>query len=159
MRLSFSAHSGAQPAGRPTCSALVAFLEGTVSSDLDDPAAPEGEAEDRGEAFITAAVLDVPDDEPALHMISCGHPPPLLLRGVQVGLLEVRHPAPPLGLTEFVETEPFAFEPGDIALLCTDSVIEARDRNGTFYPLADRVAGKLGKGPPRPQWTELAWAQ
>ncbi|MFF4731259.1 PP2C family protein-serine/threonine phosphatase [Streptomyces mirabilis] len=131
--------------------ALVAFLEGTVSSDLDDPAAPEGEAEDRGEAFITAAVLDVPDHEPVLHMINCGHPPPLLLRGGQVGLLEVRHPAPPLGLTEFVESqlfpETFAFEPGDIALLYTDGVIEARDRNGTFYPLAERVAGKSGKGP------------
>ncbi|MER5662343.1 PP2C family protein-serine/threonine phosphatase [Streptomyces mirabilis] len=131
--------------------ALVAFLEGTVSSDLDDPAAPEGEAKDRGEAFITAAVLDVPDHEPVLHMINCGHPPPLLLRGGQVGLLEVRHPAPPLGLTEFVESqlfpETFAFEPGDIALLYTDGVIEARDRNGTFYPLAERVAGKSGKGP------------
>ncbi|MEU1033995.1 PP2C family protein-serine/threonine phosphatase [Streptomyces mirabilis] len=132
-------------------SVLVAFLEGTVSSDLDDPAAPEGEAEDRGEAFITAAVLDVPDHEPALHMINCGHPPPLLLRGDQVGLLEVRHPAPPLGLTEFVESqlfpETFAFEPGDIVLLYTDGVIEARDRNGTFYPLEERVVGKFGKGP------------
>lgn len=132
-------------------SVLVAFLEGTVSSDLDDPAAPEGEAEDRGEAFITAAVLDVPDREPALHMINCGHPPPLLLRGDQVGLLEVRHPAPPLGLTEFVESqlfpETFAFEPGDIVLLYTDGVIEARDRNGTFYPLEERVVGKSGKGP------------
>jgi serine phosphatase RsbU (regulator of sigma subunit) len=131
--------------------ALVTFLEGTVSSDLDDPAAPQGEAEDRGEAFITAAVLDVPDHEPTLHMINCGHPPPLLLRGGQVGLLEVRHPAPPLGLTEFVETElspeTFAFEPGDIALLYTDGVIEARDQNGTFYPLAERVVGKSGKGP------------
>ncbi|MEN1882645.1 PP2C family protein-serine/threonine phosphatase [Streptomyces mirabilis] len=130
---------------------LVAFLEGTVSSDLDDPAGPEGEAEDRGEAFITAAVLDVPDHDPAIHMINCGHPPPLLLRGGQVGLLEVRHPAPPLGLTEFVRSRPspetFAFEPGDIALLYTDGVIEARDPNGTFYPLVERVAGKSGKGP------------
>lgn len=43
--------------------------------------------------------------------------------------------------------EAFAFEPGDIALLYTDGVIEARDRNGTFYPLAERVAAKSGKGP------------
>ncbi|WST79275.1 serine/threonine-protein phosphatase [Streptomyces sp. NBC_01136] len=130
---------------------LVAFLEGTVSSDLDDPAAPDDETEDRGEAFITAAVLDVPDDEPSLHLINCGHPPPLLLRGGQVGPLEVRHPAPPLGLTEFVDivlsAETFAFEPGDIVLLYTDGVIEARDRNGTFYPLAERMVSKSGKGP------------
>ncbi|MFI5557530.1 SpoIIE family protein phosphatase [Streptomyces sp. NPDC051738] len=43
--------------------------------------------------------------------------------------------------------ETFAFEPGDIALLCTDGVIEARDRDGTFYPLVERVVSKSGKGP------------
>ncbi|KAB1139249.1 serine/threonine-protein phosphatase [Streptomyces luteolifulvus] len=132
-------------------SALVTFLEGTVSSDLDDPAAPEAAAEDRGEAFITAAVMDIPDDEPLLHLINCGHPPPLLVRRGQVSPLEMRQPAPPLGLTEFggsdLFAEAFAFEDGDIALLYTDGVIEARNRDGTFYPLAERVAGKAGKGP------------
>ncbi|MEU5390228.1 PP2C family protein-serine/threonine phosphatase [Streptomyces tibetensis] len=132
-------------------SALVAFLGGTVSSDLDDPAAPDGRTEERGEAFITAAILDVPDDEPLLHLISCGHPPPLLVRDGHVSLLEVRHPALPLGLTESVEAdfppEAFTFDHGDVVLLYTDGVIEARDANGTFYPLAQRVAGKPGKNP------------
>ncbi|GHH09974.1 hypothetical protein GCM10018780_46440 [Streptomyces lanatus] len=131
--------------------ALMAFLEGTVSSDLDDPSALDAAAEDRGEAFITAAALDIPDDELVLHLVNCGHPPPLLLRHGEVGPLEVRHPAPPLGLTEFVESElseeEFAFEDGDIVLLYTDGVIEARDHEGTFYPLAERVAGRAGKGP------------
>ncbi|MFJ7072110.1 PP2C family protein-serine/threonine phosphatase [Streptomyces sp. NPDC098781] len=132
-------------------SALMEFLEGTVSSDLDDPAAPEDATEDRGEAFITAAALDLPDAEPLLHLINCGHPPPLLLRHGRISALEVRSPAPPLGLTEFVTTElaeeTFDFRPGDIALLYTDGVIEARDGDGTFYPLAERMAGKAGKGP------------
>ncbi|MEV6651907.1 PP2C family protein-serine/threonine phosphatase [Streptomyces sp. NPDC051219] len=127
---------------------LVTYLEGTVSSDLDDPAAGDESgdregSEDRGESFVTAAVLDVPDDEPVLHLISCGHPPPLLLRGGRATALEVRRPAPPLGLTSFDESdfavETFAFEPGDVILLYTDGVIEARDRSGTFYPLAERV--------------------
>ncbi|MGC0334359.1 serine phosphatase RsbU (regulator of sigma subunit) [Streptomyces sp. SAI-170] len=130
---------------------LVAFLEGTVSSDLDDPAASTVAADDRGEGFITAAVLDVPDDEPILRLINCGHPPPLLLRHGRVVPLETRHPAPPLGLGGFAGTEfsvaAFAFEQGDIALLYTDGVIEARDRDGTFYPLAQRVAGMADKGP------------
>ncbi|MFJ8630793.1 PP2C family protein-serine/threonine phosphatase [Streptomyces sp. NPDC093568] len=130
--------------------ALMTFLEGTVSSDLDDPAAPAA-AEDRGEAFITAAALDIPDDDPVLHLINCGHPPPLLLRHGRVTALEVGRPAPPLGLTEFVETElseeTFSFEYGDIALLYTDGVIEARDHEGTFYPLAERLADMGGKGP------------
>ncbi|MFD9031139.1 PP2C family protein-serine/threonine phosphatase [Streptomyces sp. NPDC059567] len=132
-------------------SALVSFLEGTVSSNLDNPGAPDIATEDRGEAFITAAVMDFPDDEPVIRLINCGHPPPLLLRRGQVSPLEVRHPAPPLGLTTFVETdlspETFGFEHGDIALLYTDGVIEARDQDGTFYPLADRVAGSASKGP------------
>ncbi|MGI5406147.1 PP2C family protein-serine/threonine phosphatase [Streptomyces chartreusis] len=132
--------------------ALMSFLEGTVSSDLDDPAALDATAEDRGESFITAAALDIPDDEPVLHLINCGHPPPLLLRGDQVRPLAVRHPAPPLGLTEFVATElseeTFAFEYGDVVLLYTDGVIEARDGGGTFYPLAERVAGKAAEHGP-----------
>ncbi|GAA3588686.1 PP2C family protein-serine/threonine phosphatase [Streptomyces osmaniensis] len=132
--------------------ALMSFLEGTVSSDLDDPAALDATAEDRGESFITAAALDIPDDEPVLHLINCGHPPPLLLRGDRVRPLAVRHPAPPLGLTEFVATElseeTFAFEYGDVVLLYTDGVIEARDGGGTFYPLAERVAGKAAEHGP-----------
>ncbi|MFF7771819.1 PP2C family protein-serine/threonine phosphatase [Streptomyces massasporeus] len=134
---------------------LVAFLEGTVSSDLDNPVDPEHRTEDRGEAFVTAAVLDVPDDEPVLHLINCGHPPPLLLGKGGIRLLEVSRPAPPLGLTEFVHTEVapqrFAFETGDIVLLYTDGVIEARDRNGTFYPLTQRLEQLTGSGDTEPE--------
>lgn len=131
--------------------ALVAYLEGTVSSNLDDPAADPDDPDDHGEAFITAAVLDVPDKESTLDLINCGHPSPLLLRGGQVTALDVRRPAPPLGLTEFMDSdvapEAFAFEPGDIILLYTDGVIEARDRSGAFYPLAERVAPWTGEHP------------
>ena len=131
--------------------ALVAYLEGTVSSNLDDPWADPDDPDDHGEAFITAAVLDVPDKESTLDVINCGHPSPLLLRGGQITALEVRRPAPPLGLTEFMDSdvapETFAFEPGDIVLLYTDGVIEARDRSGTFYPLAERVAPWTGEHP------------
>ncbi|MFF3399424.1 PP2C family protein-serine/threonine phosphatase [Streptomyces sp. NPDC002659] len=131
--------------------ALVAYLEGTVSSNLDDPGADPDDPDDHGEAFITAAVLDVPDKESTLDLINCGHPSPLLLRGGQVTALDVRRPAPPLGLTEFMDAdvapEAFAFEPGDIILLYTDGVIEARDRSGTFYPLAERVAPWTGEHP------------
>ncbi|WP_313904693.1 PP2C family protein-serine/threonine phosphatase [Streptomyces sp. SLBN-118] len=84
-------------------------------------------------------------------MINCGHPSPLLLRGGRVTALDVRRPAPPLGLTEIVDfdvaPETFAFEPGDIILLYTDGVIEARDRSGAFYPLGERVARWTGEHP------------
>ncbi|MET9960697.1 PP2C family protein-serine/threonine phosphatase [Streptomyces sp. NPDC006326] len=127
---------------------LVAHLEAAVAA---DPDGPDGEAVDSGEAFTTAAVLDVPDQEMTVHLVSCGHPPPLLLRGGQVVPLEVDHPAPPLGLTQYVDSgyavQSFSFEPGDVVLLYTDGVIEARDRAGSFYPLPERATGRSGDGP------------
>ncbi|MFD9792801.1 PP2C family protein-serine/threonine phosphatase [Streptomyces sp. NPDC059070] len=135
-----SAHQEAELSG------LVGYLEGAVAPDPDGTAGPES-----AEAFITAAVLDVPDHRQALHLINCGHPPPLLLRGGRVIALDVLRPAPPLGLASLVETaftaESFAFERGDIMLLYTDGVIEARDAAGTFYPLTARVAAWRGTGP------------
>jgi serine phosphatase RsbU (regulator of sigma subunit) len=135
--------------------ALVAWLEGTVSSDLDDPgaAAPgtEKATGEAGETFITAAVLDVPDDTSVLRLINCGHPPPLLLSGGRVTPLEVRDPAPPLGLTAFRDSpftaQDFSFRPGDLLLLYTDGVVEARDGSGAFYPLAQRMAAAPEDGP------------
>ncbi|WP_308048992.1 PP2C family protein-serine/threonine phosphatase [Streptomyces sp. TRM72054] len=95
------------------------------------------------QADLTASVLDIPDDAPVVHLINCGHPPPLLLHKGQVTSLEVSDPAPPLGLEEFAAApsaaETFPFEPGDFLLLYTDGVIEARDGSGAFYPLAQRM--------------------
>ncbi|MGX1565381.1 PP2C family protein-serine/threonine phosphatase [Streptomyces sp. NPDC055506] len=123
--------------------ALVAHLEGTVSSDLDDPEAAEFGTTALSEGFITAAVLDIPDDSPVVHLINCGHPPPLLLHQGRITALEVARPLPPLGLTEFADSsftaQTFPFEPGDTLLLYTDGVSEARDKAGTFYPLAERM--------------------
>ncbi|MFD9407505.1 PP2C family protein-serine/threonine phosphatase [Streptomyces sp. NPDC059989] len=140
-----------QEAGLP---GLVDYLEGAVSPDLDDGG-------ERGESFVTAAVLDIPDDEPVVHLVSCGHPPPLVLRrGGRVEPLDVDQPAPPLGLAGLVGSaaglraagppvtaQTFAFEEGDVLLLYTDGVLEARDRSGVFYPLAERAAAWSGLHP------------
>ncbi|MEV8099604.1 PP2C family protein-serine/threonine phosphatase [Kitasatospora sp. NPDC085879] len=125
---------------------LVTHLEKAVFGDPGDTGDPADSTLDAegGESFITAAVLDIPDTEPVIHLADCGHPPPLLLRAGRVTPLDVSRPAPPLGLTELagsgVEVETFAFEEGDIVLLYTDGVIEARDESGTFYPLTERLA-------------------
>ncbi|MFF4297570.1 PP2C family protein-serine/threonine phosphatase [Streptomyces vinaceus] len=137
-----------QEADLPT---LVAYLEAAVAADPDGADGADEPADDPGEAFTTAAVLDIPDREMTVRLISCGHPPPLLLRGGRVIPLEVDHPAPPLGLTRYVDTgfapQSFSFEPGDMILLYTDGVIEARDAEGTFYPLPERAADWPGDGP------------
>ncbi|MDX2705776.1 PP2C family protein-serine/threonine phosphatase [Streptomyces sp. PA03-6a] len=131
--------------------ALVLWLEQAISSDLTDPAADAGPAEDEAESFVTAVVADIPDDEPVVHLVTCGHPPPLRLHEGCVTPLDMPAPAPPLGLTQFAGGEPsvltFAFEPGDTLLLYTDGVVEARDVAGAFYPLTGRLAGQPAGDP------------
>ncbi|WP_328323967.1 MULTISPECIES: PP2C family protein-serine/threonine phosphatase [unclassified Streptomyces] len=126
-------------------------LEAGVVSDRSYTARAQGAAEDSGEAFVTAAVLDIPDAEPELELVSCGHPPPLVVHAGRVHTLGVREPAPPLGLGHLLSSvftaETFAFGVGDILLLYTDGVIEARDTAGRFYPLADRIASWAADGP------------
>ncbi|SFX55278.1 serine/threonine-protein phosphatase [Streptomyces atratus] len=135
---------------------LVAHLETSIAPDPEDPAHDNGDENaggdpDLAESFVTAAVLDIPDDAAELHLVSCGHPPPLLLRAGEVIPLAVRAPAPPLGLARLVITEhtaeTFGFEAGDTLLLYTDGVIESRDRAGNFYPLRERAASWCGAGP------------
>ncbi|MFD0274342.1 PP2C family protein-serine/threonine phosphatase [Kitasatospora sp. NPDC127111] len=114
-----------------------------VLGETDGPGVSPG-ADDSGESFITAVILDIPDDGSTLRLIDCGHPPPLLLHDGTTTALNARHPAPPLGLGELApttyEVEVFPFLPGDRLLIYTDGVIEARDAERRFYPLTERVA-------------------
>lgn len=127
---------------------LVTHLEGAVRWDSADNPGSDTEA---GESFVTAVVVDIPDDEPVVHLISCGHPAPLLLRCTAATALAVPEPAPPVGLgwmsgNPYVPAT-FPFTQGDRLLLYTDGVTETRDRNGAFYPLAERVTAWAGQAP------------
>ncbi|MFC9456184.1 PP2C family protein-serine/threonine phosphatase [Streptomyces sp. NPDC056983] len=100
-------------------------------------------ADEVGEHFITALLLEIPSDGHTTRMTCCGHPPPLLLHGHHVRTLTSPQPAPPLGVaglqvTQFPVDE-FAFLSGDTLILYTDGVTEARNEGGAFYPLAQRV--------------------
>ncbi|MEV7913692.1 PP2C family protein-serine/threonine phosphatase [Streptomyces griseus] len=120
---------------------LVTYLDRSVCWNLVEP----GEAGPFGETFITATVVDIPDRSGPVRMVSCGHPPPVVLRDGRPTTMEARRPAPPLGLGELAHpryhVESFPFEPGDVLLLYTDGVTEARDATGAFYPLTDRITG------------------
>lgn len=102
-------------------------------------AEPAGGEDALLEGFVTALVAQIPDG-PHIEVINRGHPPPLLMRDGTVRPLMPTAPLPPLGLEEFISGPPagtdiYPFEPGDRLLLCTDGVIEARDRNSTFFDL------------------------
>lgn len=120
---------------------LVTYLDRSVCWDLTEP----GETYRSGETFITATILDIPDRDGLVEMISCGHPPPVVLRNGRPSTMDALQPAPPLGLGDLTHplyhVDSFQFEPGDLLLLYTDGVTEARDSTGTFYPLTERITG------------------
>ncbi|MFE5032440.1 PP2C family protein-serine/threonine phosphatase [Streptomyces sp. NPDC056683] len=106
--------------------------------------------EEAAERFATALLVEIPDEDLVTRMTSSGHPPPLLLSPGHAVTVPSLHPSPPLGVHGAGGTERtldvFSFEPGDTLLLYTDGVVEARDAQGRFYPLAERVA----------QWTDAS---
>jgi serine phosphatase RsbU (regulator of sigma subunit) len=126
---------------------LVTYLDGSVCWDMAEP----GETDRSGETFITAAILDIPDHDISVDMIDCGHPPPVVLRGGEVTTIDAYQPAPPLGLGDLARpryhVDTFTFEAGDLLLLYTDGVLEARDPAGAFYPLIERISGWTGSDP------------
>jgi len=95
------------------------------------------EEEGGAESFATAVVAAVPADGTALHVANLGHPAPLLVHRGRVRPLEPTTPALPLGLGDLgrtkVSIERYPLPPDATLVLFTDGVVEARDRNGTFY--------------------------
>jgi serine phosphatase RsbU (regulator of sigma subunit) len=97
------------------------------------------------EEFVTALLAEIDPDRGKLTILNCGHPPPILISPAdgEVTVLEVRAPAPPLGLitlgSDAGAKQVYAFKPNDQLLLYTDGVTEARDASREFYPLDERV--------------------
>ncbi|MFI9310461.1 PP2C family protein-serine/threonine phosphatase [Streptomyces triculaminicus] len=112
---------------------------------------PEAHA---AEEFVTALVIGTEHDGdgPAaaaegkvpVVFVDCGHPAPFLI-GADGGVRELEPPEPglPLGLGELAAAPRPARRialPADCRVLaCTDGVTEARDGDGGFYPLAERL--------------------
>ena len=83
------------------------------------------------EEFVTAVLVDIEHDG-QFHVVSCGHPAPVLLsaRG-DVEEVELDS-SPPLGLGVDPVTAHGKLAPGDRLLLFTDGLIEARSPRGEF---------------------------
>jgi serine phosphatase RsbU (regulator of sigma subunit) len=96
-----------------------------------------------GERFVTALVLQLEPDGRA-QIVGCGHTSPFRLSGGRAAEIWLDDPGLPLGLGDLagqartVQQCPFAA--GDRMVLCTDGVTEARDAEGVFYPLVDRLS-------------------
>ena len=71
-------------------------------------------------------------------LVNCGHHPPLLVTGAELAdALPTGEPAPPLGLGPTPRPVTSVWPGGSRMLIYTDGLIEARDRRGAFFPLAD----------------------
>ncbi|MFF0291480.1 PP2C family protein-serine/threonine phosphatase [Streptomyces sp. NPDC005262] len=120
---------------------LTAALERSVRRHLAQLTDSDPESSER---FITALLVEVPDETSLAQVISCGHPQPLRGRRGQVTALPIPHPAPPLGLAgtapDAYHVDTFEFGPTDTLLLYTDGIIEARNATGGFYPILERAS-------------------
>ncbi|MGW3150600.1 MULTISPECIES: PP2C family protein-serine/threonine phosphatase [Streptomyces] len=128
---------------------LACRLETSVSRNASQyPGIPGSEIAER---FATALLAEIPDDEPVVRIVTCGHPPALLLHRGEVRELEPAAPSPPLNLGDLVSdgyhVDLAPFHPGDQLLLYTDGVTETRDGSGAFYPLAERISSWSGEAP------------
>lgn len=82
-----------------------------------------------GEGFVTGLVAELDVGTGGFSWVSAGHPPPLLIRDERRARLLTTTPATPLGVTS-PATAPavghLSLEPGDMVLLYTDGITEAR---------------------------------
>jgi serine phosphatase RsbU (regulator of sigma subunit) len=95
------------------------------------------------ERFVTALLANF---AMSTEIVCCGHPPPLLLREGGASFIET-FPAPPLGLLDLSDgwcsATTMPFTGGDALLLYTDGVTEARDADGSYFPLTEHAAAAM----------------
>lgn len=112
-----------------------------------------------GELFSTAVMADLDTETGRLTWVNAGHPFPLLLRDGRVIKALETDPRPPLGLGHLAEGQPVQvgveqLEPGDMVLLYTDGVVEARSPAGEFFGverLGELVCTQLAGGLAAPE--------
>ena len=101
-----------------------------------------------GYTFATAALIEIPPGEHLVRVVLCGHPPPLLVRG-RAEPLSARA-RPPLGLAETAPSRADMLESplrtGDLMVVYTDGLSEARNRRGEAFPLTECVNAHLQAG-------------
>jgi hypothetical protein len=91
-----------------------------------------------GERYVTAVIAQRHLQTGRLTWISAGHPPPLIIRDSRLTRTLTAPPAVPLGIPldgppAVVGEE--ALEPGDLLLLYTDGLTEARHRDGRMFTI------------------------
>ncbi|MFJ7072097.1 PP2C family protein-serine/threonine phosphatase [Streptomyces sp. NPDC098781] len=130
-------------------SSLAARLELSIAR--NSPAGDGGDPE----LFVTALVLEFPPDGGQVRIVDRGHPAPLVVGPHGARRLSTA-PGLPLGLGALAPdgdaTTVHRLEPSEVLVLHTDGVSEARDADGVFYPVLDRLDERFsGERAPDPE--------
>ncbi|MEU5421057.1 PP2C family protein-serine/threonine phosphatase [Streptomyces sp. NPDC001407] len=128
-----------------------------VAASMERRMAHEAESIRDDELFVTAALIEYDPSAQQVTIINHGHIEPVVISRGEVQAV-TGPPALPLGLGALDAERPVAythrFGDGDVLLLCTDGLIEARDPSGAFYPLLDRLRQRFA-GRPAPDPAEV----
>jgi stage II sporulation SpoE-like protein len=92
-----------------------------------------------GERYVTAVIGQLDIESGRLTWISAGHPPPLIVRDGRLARTLCAPPAAPLGIPLDGPRPVLAeewLEPGDLLLLYTDGLTEARHPDGQMFTVA-----------------------
>jgi phosphoserine phosphatase RsbU/P len=119
-----------------------------LAEQMDDTLCSEMEMED----FVTAILAEFGPGE--VRIVNCGHHPPLKTGpsvsssavpgdGSRFEVLTAEPSAPPLGLHPSPIQQDIVLKHGDRLLFYTDGLVEARDRDGRFFGLDERVVAAL----------------
>jgi serine phosphatase RsbU (regulator of sigma subunit) len=112
---------------QPSLAAIAADLDAVVTAVAGD------------EDFVTAVLAEFHEDQ-TMTLVNCGHHPPLLVTGPDAAdLVPTGAPVPPLGLGPVPTSVTSHWPGGSRMLIYTDGLVEARDRRGVFFPLADHA--------------------
>ena len=86
------------------------------------------------EDFVTVVLAEFHEDS-SVTLVSCGHPPPLLVTVADGGhLVDSGVPAPPLGLEPSPDSVTFTLPDNARLLFYTDGLVETRNHRGTSSP-------------------------
>ncbi|GAA2124637.1 PP2C family protein-serine/threonine phosphatase [Glycomyces algeriensis] len=111
------------------------------------------------EVFASVLLAEFAEDSGDVRLLSCGHPPPLILRGERVEEIDLK-PSPVLGLRLAAPIRPGSamavpFGEDETLLAFSDGLVEARDADGDYYPLASHLKGLMVPSPRR--LVEFVW--
>ncbi|GAA2259706.1 PP2C family protein-serine/threonine phosphatase [Glycomyces scopariae] len=127
----------------PELTGVARRLERRILGDADGGYIPE--------LFASVLLAEFSEECDEVRLLSCGHPSPLLLRGETVEEVDLK-PAPVLGLrlsdtprAGTVAVLPFGID--ETLLAFSDGLVEARDADGEYYPLAEHLEGLVTPSP------------